>query len=96
VSSISYSLANRRLAWGLDELASFVTPRKKVDILAAFIGVGKNMVMGAVVKGLYDLSMGKKIDIPSSLVGALLAVTVGLVSDHFLDVLRNDLQRQNV
>jgi hypothetical protein len=79
-----------------DELASTVVYPKSINIRTAIIRIGKDMALGSVAGGLFEFVREGRILVPEVLAGAFLEGALGLVFNHGLEVLRNDLQRQRV
>jgi hypothetical protein len=79
-----------------DELARGVTRPKQVNVLSALLRVGRRMISGATVKGLYEFSKGKGVDLPDVFAAAFFTAAFGIVFDHGLEVIRNDLLQQRI
>lgn len=79
-----------------DELASAIVRPKRINIRTAAIKIGTEMVIGSVADGLVKATTGQQATLPGVVATAFLSGTVGVVFDHGLEILRNDLHRQRI
>ncbi len=92
------SFHTQKIAWieMANELAGAVTKRKRIDIRTALIKLGKEMFLGSVASGVLSSATGEPIAIPTVLAHAFLTGSLGLLFGHGYEVLRCDLEHQEI
>lgn len=91
------SFEKQRLAWQAvaDKLAHLLNKSKKINVKIAAIQIGKDIITGVVVGGLFEFSYRGNIDLPVALGSAFLGGSIGL-ANHTLRLFWQDVRSQNL
>jgi len=79
-----------------DLLASAVARPKRINIRTSAIRIGREMIVGSVADLLVKAMTGQQPTAPEIVATAFMSGAVGVVFDHGLELMRNDLHRQEV